>query len=462
MSGLSKQRSKYLKLMVITVAIYLLLSIAITYFLINIPNQHNQLMEEKVTTIKNEISRTIAQTSSDNTYLDFSSLINDNEMQLIVNQGNRVLFSSTSITDYNEVLNSSQKSNIFHSSNYELENNNQNYQVGLIVYNMEEEAIVKNIVLIFLIASSLIMVVTIMIIYFFSQSLLKPLRGLESNIRKLSEYKFEGIENNEEKIALFSKELYDFANGIKTKTTEIELAYTSLEKELLAKEESNIHKKELVSSLVHDLKTPLSLIKMQANLLMRSIVENEPKTLVKEIDESAGDVMGDVKEILSVVNNDYIADEMLQIDLIKTLKKSINPFKELFKEKDLYLNLELLAEATIVANKIEMESVINNALSNIYRYAKKNSEVKINLVEEEKEYYLYFINKVNNIEEIDFENAFTIFNVNKDHNDSSGLGLFLIKKFIERNNGECSFEKVNDVVVLTMILKKEGVIDEEQ
>lgn len=223
-------------------------------------------------------------------------------------------------------------------------------------------------------------------------------------------------------------------------------------------------KYELITSVSHDLKTPLTSIIGYLDLLNNhkysdensrdeyiSIVYHKSlrlKELVNELFEYTKLTSNDVKLELHRFNVSALINQLVGESIIDFNEKKIevvleNPYKELYANIDVKL----------------ISRVFENLIKNAEKYSDSHSIFKI-IVESSEEYIIvHFINKCKGIKEIDvnkiFERFYRLDNARSSESEGSGLGLTISKKIIELHHGHLDAEKDGENLLLKMKLYKE-------
>lgn len=216
--------------------------------------------------------------------------------------------------------------------------------------------------------------------------------------------------------------------------------------------------KEFVRNFSHEFKTPLSVIRGYAELLESDDLKPEERSNYLEI------ILSESERLSSLANN------MLQISLIDSksiivkndeynlteqIRNVIQMVQVMWEEKNLRFDLDL-KEVYIKNNKELTYQIILNLLSNAIKFSDKNGEVKISLTESETKLNLSIANKGQEIPLDDQEKVFQLFYVaDKTRNESStGIGLTLTKKIIDKLKGEITFESNKGITTFYVELCK--------
>lgn len=192
-----------------------------------------------------------------------------------------------------------------------------------------------------------------------------------------------------------------------------------------------------VATLIHDLKTPVIAQERALDLLLQNTfgeLNNTQAEIISQIKESCEYL----KTLVYSTMDNYISDIKNQRfnikDLILTVSKDLKFLGDEKKQKFIF-NIENIY---INTDMFKFQRVITNLLSNAIKYSYENSDIEIycrkfnkNIVFEIKNY----APEVKNIDRVfdKFEST-----------SNSGLGLYLVKQIIEKNNGKVFAKKEND------------------
>lgn len=238
----------------------------------------------------------------------------------------------------------------------------------------------------------------------------------------------------------------------------------SLKEKTIKQQQYEKAKQEMISGISHDIRTPLTVVKGN----IKGIQDGVAKTQVKQ------------KEYLNIAYNRTIDIENLLNRLFDTFKYETNEIKthkeevdiiayidELIKNNEHYLNkhFKVITSCSQINNKIfidklQFKRIFDNLFNNAVKHnpTKKDLKININISEENNQLIIIFKDNGQGIKENNCEKIFNEFfkedeSRNNDKN-SSGLGLFIVKKIIELHNGTITAEN-DDGLKFTIILKED-------
>ncbi len=182
---------------------------------------------------------------------------------------------------------------------------------------------------------------------------------------------------------------------------------------------------EMLAGVSHDLRTPLTRMKLQISLMKDEKAKSELEADVNEMTSMLDSYVSFVKTespepIETIVINELIAD------IIKTVDKN---------NIDLVLNEKTIIQSS--GRQIQLKRAFNNIIDNSQRYAKK---IEINLYKNEKDCVIEFNDDGEGIPRDKYEDVFKpFFTLDPSRNKlkgESGLGLTITRDIIRSHGGD--------------------------
>ncbi|NFV11503.1 HAMP domain-containing histidine kinase [Clostridium sporogenes] len=226
------------------------------------------------------------------------------------------------------------------------------------------------------------------------------------------------------------------------------------------KEQWNLEnaKKEQIASLAHDIKTPLTIIKGNTELLKESFVSDEQKDYIKFIEKNSNQIERYIKLLIDMSNG--------KIDILQNLEKS-NAQKFVY---DIYNQLIALAgpkklqvkfeekdlPENIIINKEAMHRAIINVISNAVEYSPSNSNLYFSV--EGKDNYLEFsvIDSGKGFSSKDLKSAKKQFYMSDSSRTSKihwGMGLYIADSIVKQHNGTLIIKNSQQIGGAQVIIK---------
>ena len=208
-----------------------------------------------------------------------------------------------------------------------------------------------------------------------------------------------------------------------------------------------------VATISHDLKAPtLSQIASLQTLLKEEAgkLNFEQKNMVKAILNSCVYMKELVFTILTTYkfNNGAIALKYEDFDILNLTEECIEEIKGLAKDKKLSFKVSTEIEATriISADIVQIKRVIMNLLANSISYAYKNTEIKIDIINEKGFLRFYMENSSPYIPDEILRQLFKKYASfsSKYTKAGFGLGLYLSRRIVEAHGGNIQAESLTN------------------
>jgi CheY-like chemotaxis protein/HAMP domain-containing protein/putative methionine-R-sulfoxide reductase with GAF domain len=184
-----------------------------------------------------------------------------------------------------------------------------------------------------------------------------------------------------------NEELEEKATLLAEQKAKLELAKVDVENKAKELELTSKYKSEFLANMSHELRTPLNSILILAEILADNRGQNltdKDVEFVKNIHSSGNDLLNLINEILdlSKVEAGKIELEPEAVELEAVIKKIYSLFKEQslrdsinfkinFDEKDF--------ETSVITDKLRLEQILKNLLSNAFKFTPKEGSVSLDL-----------------------------------------------------------------------------------
>jgi signal transduction histidine kinase/DNA-binding response OmpR family regulator len=213
-------------------------------------------------------------------------------------------------------------------------------------------------------------------------------------------------------------------------------------------EELDKMKTEFFSNVSHEFRTPLSLIiSPLEKLLTEEEISNKNKDKVRLILKSSNRLLKLTNELMdfSKIEKKLLTPDFQMIEFVSFVDEIGHLFTNLADSMNLDFKINCSFERfEIPIDRGMIEKVIFNLLSNTFKYTSANGMIMVNIAksqEDEKEYVkLSFINTGEGIEKEFlnkiFDRYYQVNNIQNRNFEGTGIGLALVKSFVELHNGK--------------------------
>lgn len=201
-------------------------------------------------------------------------------------------------------------------------------------------------------------------------------------------------------------------------------------------EESYQKQKQFISDAGHELKTPVSVVSANAELLSREIGDNQWLQNIQYENERMGIL---VAELLQLARTESVKPQMEHIDFSRLVAGESLPFESVAFEKGLTLNCNITNNICVEGNSTQLKQIVSILLDNAIRHSKDKGEVYLGLIKEHGCAKLSVINKGDEIstqqrEQI-FERFYRADTARNSEDKHYGLGLAIAKAIVASHKG---------------------------
>ena len=216
----------------------------------------------------------------------------------------------------------------------------------------------------------------------------------------------------------------------------------------LQQQKSELELHQIMTSLTHDLKTPLTVASGYTQLLLKDEAHHE---LASKIDKSLQSVNYYLNGLIdyNLIQEKKFAIVSEPLLLSQFLLEQLFQYYEQFEQKGIQVDLQIESNIVIHNDKIILKRIIDNIMSNLLKYAKAHITVILKCDHSEiafickNDYY----GKITKVEQLPLR-----FHTqdNSRHNKSMGIGLHNVQELTKIINGSFSI-KIEDNLFITKI-----------
>ena len=269
--------------------------------------------------------------------------------------------------------------------------------------------------------ASVFQIIVFMIIYLFvfiaaRLTIIKPTEGIINDIKN-----------------------YKFGKKIERKPIRGELGLIQNEFVSLT-ERLDLEKKEqhrIISSISHDIKTPLTSIIGYGDL----IKEEDDLKIIKKHNNKITDKALNIKEILSTFDDYLVNYENAPLKLNKFIisdlvNKINNDYKLDLENNNIKLEvITKLNDEVIYIDGLKLKRIFSNLISNSIRYITSNGKITIEILKDDKDYIFKIKDNGKGVDKAILDKLFDPFYTTDKSRKISGLGLSICKEFVELHGG---------------------------
>ena len=218
-------------------------------------------------------------------------------------------------------------------------------------------------------------------------------------------------------------------------------------------------KKMLLLSLSHDIKTPLSAIKLYSKALSKGLYESREKQLeiAESINAKADEIESYVSQIVTASREDFLSFDVNMGEFY--LSELVAKIKGYYTEKLSLIGTEFsvydYSDCLLNGDFDRSVEVLQNVMENAVKYGDGKSIV-LNFSEEDGCILITVRNSGCTIADTDLPHVFDSFwrGANAENIAGSGLGLYISRCLMRKMNGEIFAEIRNGVMCVTAVFTK--------
>jgi len=278
----------------------------------------------------------------------------------------------------------------------------------------------------------LLFLISTIIAVFFANYISEPVRMIKNKISALQlgqSYDLLEWESNDEIGAL----VYEYNKKV------VELESNAAR---LVKSERESAWREMAKQVAHEIKNPLTPMKLSIQQLKR-VAKDNPDNLNERIERTAKTLVEQIDTLTKIADEFSNFAKMpkaqnSEVNLIPIIETAL----DLYKEEEVFINCINTCndQAIIMADKDQLSRVFNNLIKNAIQAIPSSIEGKINVVISQKENN-YLIEVKDNGSGISDDKKDKIFVPNfTTKSTGMGLGLAMVKNIVENANGSIWFE----------------------
>lgn len=270
----------------------------------------------------------------------------------------------------------------------------------------------------------------------------------------LSQFKFEGnifqevknvIEKKEMKlfrgVELYGKRFNLYITPVFDNATLNVIGVAVTLQDVSQEYESQKLRESFTNMIVHELRAPLSSIKVSAELLGSEKVEREEKDkLFRSIIASSERMLNDVNQLLDAarIQAGNFQTDVSPNNVIDIIEERVKTFKILAEKRHITIDFEKVGQVPVFSfDAVRMGQIMNNLLSNAIKYNHEGGYIKVEANSDGKFFHLSVSDNGPGIPKSLQPQLFDQFyQVRAEHRGTgTGLGLYITKAIVEAHGG---------------------------
>lgn len=294
-------------------------------------------------------------------------------------------------------------------------------------------------------------VIGILLVYLIGKSFTKPVQQLSGIAKEISNLNFDVKyqDKRQDEIGELGHSINVLSEQLETKISELKSANNELLSDIEKKEEIDAMRKEFLSNVSHELKTPIALIQGYAEGLRDNISEDaESREFYCDvIIDEAVKMNAMVKKLLTLNQLEFGTDqiEFERFDLTALIRSVLNSANIMFRQKETEPDFPDYGPIYVWADEYRVEEVVTNYISNALNHVEEADgepkRISIRIEEKEGRVRISVFNTGKPIPESDigriWDKFYKVDKARTREYGGNGIGLSIVKAIMNSLNQQC-------------------------
>lgn len=209
-------------------------------------------------------------------------------------------------------------------------------------------------------------------------------------------------------------------------------------------------KLRFVTNISHDLKTPLTLVLSPlTDMISMPDMPDKFKPRIQSMIWNGNNLLRKINKIINYKDMELYDGSRLELEkynLQNLIYEIIIPFKAYAESQGIAFHYHFVfpehSTVMILTEKNKFESVFENLLSNAIKYTPRGGMVKVNVISDVSVAHISIADTGSGIPEEALPHIFDRYYCAKDNNGGTGIGLFLVKRYVDLLGGNIQLSSV--------------------
>lgn len=221
-------------------------------------------------------------------------------------------------------------------------------------------------------------------------------------------------------------------------------------------ENAEINRRQMVSNITHELKTPLAVIHSYCEGLQAGIAPQKQQKYLSVIAEEADRMDAMVLEMLDLSRLEAGKVKLAQdqVELLELTRSIVDKLQPLLEVKGLEVTFSLVQPSPLTADEGRLAQVITNLTSNAIKYSPEKGKIVISVFQRNGFTHFSIENESAPLSEDALEKVWESFYRTEQSRTTkgTGLGLSICKAIIELHRGTCNVKNTSTGVEFSFFL----------
>ena len=283
-----------------------------------------------------------------------------------------------------------------------------------------------------------------LLVVWLTNRITKPILELADISERMKHLDFNAKYTGKDKteIAVLGRNINEMSESLQTTISELKTANNELQKDIERKEQIDEMRKEFLSNVSHELKTPIALIQGYAEGLKEGINDDaESRAFYCDVIMDEASKMNTMVKRLLTLNQLEFGNELVNMerfDIAALIRNYIASADILIRQKGVSVRMEDYGEVYVWGDEFRVEEVLMNYFTNAMNYVQGENVIDIKIQKEQQRVRISVFNTGNPIPEDSvghiWEKFYKVDKARTREYGGSGLGLSIVKVIMESMN----------------------------
>ena len=265
------------------------------------------------------------------------------------------------------------------------------------------------------------------------QELMIPLQKIRTGMNRIRHGDYDYRIEYEENDLMF--ELYDDFNEMAVETKRFAVKENQIDE----------RRRQLLLSISHDLRSPMTSIIAYVQGLLDGIAQNEQKRrqyleVIKAKSLEIDRMVNRLFTYAKLDSKEYVLDKQ-PVDMGEYMRGYVGAIAREYEKKNFRIQLQVTSSAKIMADSDMLDRICTNLIENAYKYNdKENGSMMITVKSGHYHVKISFADNGPGVGEDEISNLWDVFyrtdHARKNPGESNGIGLAIVKKAVEMMEGK--------------------------
>ncbi len=305
------------------------------------------------------------------------------------------------------------------------------------------------------------------VIHIVTRRFTKPIRELARISEEMTSLNFDAKyqPNGTYEIDELGENMNQLSSKLESTISELKMANNELKNDIERKNKIDEMRREFLSNVSHELKTPIALIQGYAEGLMEGAFEDEEsKAFYCEVIMDEAGKMNNLVRSLLELNQIEFGDEKIvfeRLDIVELIEGVLQNFKLTCEQNEVRVLFDAAGPVYVWGDEFKIEEVFRNFLTNAIHHADGEKKIEIKIIIQDQNVEISVFNTGKPIPEEDisriWEKFYKVDKARTREYGGNGIGLSIVKAIMESIHKPYGVENYENGVRFWFVLDGNGM-----